>query len=815
VFKRLLFFVGIQFFSLFSSNEFKQVHNNHKTSHIEMNVDNHQNVGRSNSLQISSRFIKTPDTFYRCPANYSIVADQGSEQLKNHFATVIAPMIFTAAIQNYYRVIPGYESPHGLRDCINELSQFLHSDKTIIENLTSRLNSYCERIENVLFNGKHSSFCHTLSPCAQIELVRIYADFLKEFCSDNAPYHFYNQSQKSSLMQNTMSMIDWRWYDGKDYKSNDKEVKQRYAAALNGSLGAVHKALHAGDSEKAYTIGQQRVVTAVSKIRKIETVASVFEVYPDVKKVVEQAYRTDKAKVEQARMAMQMAIKQDAVVVQAECKTPLVKKSGIAAMAQRCDAATRNSIDAQFFKKIHKVSSKDATHINSEHLTADRKGILIDGGHLQHHLVDEAISVVDTVTSCDLIENMQDAVIDLANVSLASNKDGDVITASRTLDVCWAIIDFAQDAARYAYTSLRPVVAGMVEGVGESLYGAVHVVCHPVEAAHELVNSFVTMGYCVGKMTYNIAEFSAVCDMVEMHPECVEQVIQEYSCDPMVFFAAYEQAKTISTQDAARVGTKTVADMMLLHGATKVVSAIAKESLPAFLSCMRKGAQSADLAITTEGIPVRCGEEVASLMGNVDKVSGGAGITATAIKIANQAPELLCAFKIANYDSSIGNLQKLEQAVERLKNVPGALTKDGALFKALEYGQKAEVLIDAKKTLEIKGRLATARGAMYEVEKTLELMEAGEEIIHLGVNIKGINATREFDIITSVKYIECKNIDWFQQTKAKIDRMCSIFAEQLKIAIEKGMIFEVHSKNPISSDMKAWFTKKSIQFFEG
>ena len=71
--------------------------------------------------------------------------------------------------------------------------------------------------------------------------------------------------------------------------------------------------------------------------------------------------------------------------------------------------------------------------MHTEHLTPDQKGILLEGNHLQHHLVDETITVVDVLTSGDLVESMQDAVIDLANASLTLNKTGDVIMAHARL----------------------------------------------------------------------------------------------------------------------------------------------------------------------------------------------------------------------------------------------------------------------------------------------------------------------------------------------------------------------------------------------
>jgi len=53
--------------------------------------------------------------------------------------------------------------------------------------------------------------------------------------------------------------------------------------------------------------------------------------------------------------------------------------------------------------------------------------------------------------------------------------------------------------------------------------------------------------------------------------------------------------------------------MMLLHSATKAVSAIVKESWAELISCMRKGEQSSEVALTAENISVQCGEEIACI----------------------------------------------------------------------------------------------------------------------------------------------------------------------------------------------------------
>ena len=45
-------------------------------------------------------------------------------------------------------------------------------------------------------------------------------------------------------------------------------------------------------------------------------------------------------------------------------------------------------------------------------------------------------------------------------------------------------------------------------------------------------------------------------------------------------------------------------------------------------------------------------------------------------------------------------------------------------------------------------------------------------------------------------------------------KMKSAFGSQLKVALEDGRSFEVYSKQLLPEDIKKWFIKKGIKFFE-
>ena len=556
---------------------------NNSAPQAEIHVNSQRDASPKNSWHFSTQIREVPNYSNMQRANYTVVV-HGTVELQNYFHHTIMPLMYDATVQNHCCVIPGYSFPDGLRGCINQLSQFSDADAVLISDLKTRLETYCNRIEDIVLSGKDYAFRDTLCQAHQTALVKIYADFLKEFYANAAPYMFHNHSQKSSLMQRVMPTINWSYYDGSTVKHSSKRLAQQRAASVNGNLGVVYKALHAGDFEKANVVGNEKVTGGIGKKAK-ET--SVFERYPELQQKVKQAHDAYTANMEQRRLAQEKDAQQKAAAVQVECANHVLQKSHLDTLQQRYDSATRTILNSQSVKQIHKVNALQANYLDADHLTSDRKGILLDGNHLQHHLVDEAITVVDAVISNDLVGNMQGTVVDLTNVSLSLNKNGDVVMASRTLDACWALIDFAKDAAQYTYSALSthvPLIAkGACDGVCESLHGAVHTVCHPIEAAQDVAQSFVVAGYCLGKLAYASCVLEAATDLLDIDQKQYEQMIGQYAIDPQTLATIYEYAqKNNATEDVARIGTKAVVDMMLFHGITKAVSAIAQKVCQSF-----------------------------------------------------------------------------------------------------------------------------------------------------------------------------------------------------------------------------------------
>ena len=156
-------------------------------------------------------------------------------------------------------------------------------------------------------------------------------------------------------------------------------------------------------------------------------------------------------------------------------------------------------------------------------------------------------------------------------------------------------------------------------------------------------------------------------------------------------------------------------------------------------------------------------------------------------------------------DRSIGDIKKIEKAIEMFKNIPGTMTKDGPIRKLIENGIKGSN----------SGALGTARGAAAELELAYDLINKGAEIVAFGEKLRIKECAREFDIITKTKLIECKNIDWSKKIGLEAERFKSQVTDQKIIANAFNKHYELHSRSIIPESWKSWLKEKNITFVEG
>jgi hypothetical protein len=146
-----VFFLIIQSFCLYSYENSGNDHSHHMPQ-VEIKINNPHVQQKSCDWKFSGNVTVISDPSYRYAANYSVITQQASPELKHYFDHIVTPLMYYTTVQDHCCVLPGYIFPAGLRSCIQQLSQFSHSDPSTIPGLTQRLETYCTRIENILFN---------------------------------------------------------------------------------------------------------------------------------------------------------------------------------------------------------------------------------------------------------------------------------------------------------------------------------------------------------------------------------------------------------------------------------------------------------------------------------------------------------------------------------------------------------------------------------------------------------------------------------------------------------------------------------------
>lgn len=160
--------------------------------------------------------------------------------------------------------------------------------------------------------------------------------------------------------------------------------------------------------------------------------------------------------------------------------------------------------------------------------------------------------------------------------------------------------------------------------------------------------------------------------------------------------------------------------------------------------------------------------------------------------------------KLAGFHSDLGDLTELETAANALRHTPGVLGTDGPLMRLLRFGKPMKA-----------GQIITARSAAHELTSAYRLQQQGATITRFGTKFKWLGSDLDFDIETATAFYECKDWDWPvikpERIKAFKDKM-----EILKtIADANNKPFILWSKQPLTAELKKWFSENNIIFIEG
>lgn len=201
-----------------------------------------------------------------------------------------------------------------------------------------------------------------------------------------------------------------------------------------------------------------------------------------------------------------------------------------------------------------------------------------------HIMADQGILFTSTPLRYNqmLFEKLNGVLVCLVSISIDTNKGGDVVISRCIHDLCRKMLDFREKAAEYTRRSV--------------FYN------FPAEAIEADVVSFVTVAYYLGRLALILDQHSVL-----YIPKKEITVV-----DNQNILSLWDKTKAFFEERL--MDPKSAAYLELSKTIDKILSLIAKENLPIFMSCMRKGRGSFERIPSPQDIVVSCAEEINILL---------------------------------------------------------------------------------------------------------------------------------------------------------------------------------------------------------
>jgi len=477
-----------------------------------------------------------------------------------------------------------------------------------------------------------------------------------------------------------------------------------------------------------------------------------------------------------------------------DCPPLSVKHSQL--VSQRMHAS-QQSLNKNLQHSSDKNNWFDVDPIFIDSFNLDRSTFGLTGTPVQHFLQEEFHDIAQETAQAwiyhknnSYVEQLVKKNVTCIKNGIAQNQSGNVAKAAHLADIGWAILDHIQ---------------ALGEGVFQGAENVALAFLHPIETVQGTAKGVAQCTYYLGQATLEAIDLSILA-VTDQNAACKKLQTWKQNFTKLAN-TVNEQWQITSNRDITKFISRFAAEILVTHQAfralhelfsvvrtntTKLVQKTQKvtKSIPQATAATKTAKESVTVnEVVTHKQPI-----FKQIKKSTKKLAG---------EISNT--ELIRRFNIAEYNPSIGDLKKLEIAVKKLKDIKGALGTNGPLRNALRFG---------KKSCE-PGELNTARGAIYELEKALELIEQNEFPLEFGKHLKFESTSREFDIITNKRLIECKNRNWSKMTVQELENTKAKFGMQIKVAKVLNKIFEVHSKNSLPDILKQFFRENGISFIEG
>lgn len=480
---------------------------------------------------------------------------------------------------------------------------------------------------------------------------------------------------------------------------------------------------------------------------------------------------------------------------------------------QRFDAYSKVvATHGQFIYAQHSIPSKVQDFFSRHNI----KSVLYQksqGNALQYELTEEIIAEFDrlarynrpiTDTYCNLLFFQS---IQFLEEARECNEMGYCTASAQLIDSASLMIDCC-------YAAIQGTAQGILQGISSALAGAYHLIAHPVKSVKEAVNVTIKLAELMHDyipadeplwLTTTEKEREDYCRNIEH----VEKNWRELSNNIKNWW------RTTSIPELVRQITSGTANA--------VTTIIVGNKCLGFLNKMCVVAQTEMKLLYGRAQLRNRALAAATADGNLTPFFA----TMTEAELTAAAPTSTFFNKIDAASKAMEISQKLGFSKEAVSAALNILEQEGGCVKrfslALEKLEKVPGLEKSIKMALNTDNIGHVRGGCFEIESALQMLERGEKIIAMGLEIPGPLFKREFDIVTETKLIECKNWNWNRYDQDLLNARLASLEEAMQtkkvIADLQNKQLVLHSKHTLPNTaefnkFKNWLKNNMIELIE-
>ncbi len=338
-----------------------------------------------------------------------------------------------------------------------------------------------------------------------------------------------------------------------------------------------------------------------------------------------------------------------------DCQPSYVKHSQL--VSQRMHAS-QQSLEKNLQHSLVKSNWSDVDPIFIDTFNLNGNTFDLSGTPIQHTLQKEFHDIAQETALAWMhrenntyIQQLVEKNVTCIKNGITHNQSGNIVEATHLADIGWAILDHIQ---------------ALGEGIFCGASNVAQAFLHPIETVQGTTKGIAQCTYYLGQATLEAIDLSILA-VTDQNAACKK--IQTWKQNfTKLANTINEQWQTTSNRDITKFISRFATEILVAHQAFRALHELFSIVRTNTSKLIQRTKKTTVIAKTSKGDVT-----VNKMVEHTQPVSKQTRKTTKKIAGEISNSELIRTFNIAEYNSSIGNLKKLEIAVERLKTVKGAL----------------------------------------------------------------------------------------------------------------------------------------------